>query len=37
VLRYVIPFVEWKLAGDERFAAFFDQPLPPGSTFEAVP
>jgi dienelactone hydrolase len=37
VLRYVIPFVEWKLGGDERFAAFFEQPLPPGSTLEAVP
>lgn len=37
VLRYVIPFVEWKLGGDERFAAFFEQPLPPGSTLESAP
>jgi dienelactone hydrolase len=30
VLRWVIPFLEWKLRGDESFAAFFEAPEPPG-------
>ena len=37
VMRYVIPFVEWKLKGDQRFAAFFDAPTPPGVEFDAQP
>ena len=37
VMRYVIPFLEWKLRGDESFAAFFDQPIPPGVQFDAIP
>lgn len=37
VLRFVIPFLEWKLKGDARFAAFFDQPVPPGVLFDAQP
>jgi len=36
VLRWVIPFVEWKLKGDETFAAFFQSP-PPGVQFDAQP
>lgn len=30
VLRWVIPFLEWRLGGDETFAAFFEAPQPPG-------
>jgi predicted dienelactone hydrolase len=37
VMRYVIPFLEWKLRGDDTFAAFFDQPIPPGVQFDAQP
>ena len=37
VLRWVIPFLEWKLRGDERFAAFFDAPAPVGVDVAAVP
>jgi len=36
VLRYVIPFLEWYLKGDDTFAAFFEAP-PPGVLFDAVP
>ena len=36
VLRWVIPFLEWKLKGDETFAAFFESP-PPGVLFDAQP
>jgi predicted dienelactone hydrolase len=36
VLRWVIPFLEWKLKGDATFAAFFDSP-PPGVQFDAQP
>ena len=36
VLRWVIPFLEWKLKGDDKFAAFFDSP-PPGVLFDAQP
>jgi predicted dienelactone hydrolase len=34
VLRWVIPFLEWKLRGDETFAAFFEAPQPPGFVVE---
>jgi predicted dienelactone hydrolase len=37
VLRWVVPFLEWRLRGDERFAAFFEQPVPKGVLFEAAP
>jgi predicted dienelactone hydrolase len=37
VLRWMIPFVEWKLGGDDTFAAFFEQPVPRGVLYEAVP
>jgi hypothetical protein len=37
VLRWVVPFVQWKLGGDDRFAAFFEPPMPPGVTFDAAP
>jgi dienelactone hydrolase len=37
VMRWVIPFLEWKLKGDESFAAFFDQPVPAGVQFDAQP
>jgi hypothetical protein len=37
VMRFVIPFLEWKLRGDDTFAAFFDQPIPPGVQFDAQP
>jgi predicted dienelactone hydrolase len=30
VLRWVIPFLEWRLGGDDAFAAFFEAPQPPG-------
>ena len=30
VLRWIIPFLEWRLGGDETFAAFFEAPQPPG-------
>jgi predicted dienelactone hydrolase len=36
VLRWVVPFVQWQVGGDERFAAFFLAPVPAGSTLEAV-
>ena len=36
VLRWVIPFLELYLKGDDRFAAFFESP-PPGVLFEAAP
>ena len=36
VLRWVIPFLEWKLKGDDTFAAFFESP-PPGVLFDAQP
>jgi dienelactone hydrolase len=36
-LRWVVPFVQWKVGGDERFAAFFATPRPAGSTLEFVP
>lgn len=37
VLRWVVPFLEWKLRGDDTFAAFFEQPTPKGVLFEAAP
>ncbi len=37
MLRWVIPFLEWKLKGDARFAAFFDAPVPPGVELAASP
>jgi dienelactone hydrolase len=36
VLRYVIPFLERHLKGDDTFAAFFEAP-PPGVLFDAAP
>ena len=36
MLRWVIPFLEWKLKGDDSFAAFFESP-PPGVLFDAQP
>jgi predicted dienelactone hydrolase len=30
VLRWVIPFLEWRLGGDDTYAAFFEAPVPPG-------
>ena len=30
VLRWAIPFLEWRLKGDDTFAAFFDAPQPVG-------
>jgi dienelactone hydrolase len=35
VLRWVIPFLERYLKGDDRFAAFFDEPVPAGVQYEA--
>src|SRR5262249_25950281 len=32
VIRWVVPFLEWYLKGDERFAAFFATPMPVGVT-----
>ncbi len=37
VLRWVIPFLERYLKGDDRFAAFFDAPTPPGVEVDAAP
>lgn len=37
VLRWVVPFVEWRLGGDQRFAPFFGAPTPPGAVVEAAP
>jgi dienelactone hydrolase len=37
VLRWVIPFLERYLRGDEGFAAFFDTPIPAGVQFDAAP
>ena len=37
VLRWVIPFLEWKLKGDTRFAAFFDAPAPAGVDVAGAP
>lgn len=37
VLRWVIPFLERYLKGDDRFAAFFDEPVPPGVLYDAAP
>jgi predicted dienelactone hydrolase len=37
VLRWVVPFVQWKLGDDDRFAAFFEPPMPPGVTLDAAP
>jgi dienelactone hydrolase len=37
VMRFVIPFLEWKLKGDPSFGAFFDQPIPAGVQFDAQP
>jgi predicted dienelactone hydrolase len=34
VLRWVVPFLEWKLGGDETFAAFFAAPQPAGVIVE---
>ena len=34
VLRWIIPFLEWRLRGDETFAAFFQAPQPPGFVVE---
>ncbi|HXJ35536.1 MAG TPA: hypothetical protein VMS22_15995 [Candidatus Eisenbacteria bacterium] len=34
VLRWVIPFLEWYLKGDDRFAAFFETPQPVGVTVQ---
>jgi dienelactone hydrolase len=34
VLRWIIPFLEWRLGGDETFAAFFAAPQPPGFVVE---
>jgi predicted dienelactone hydrolase len=34
VLRWVIPFLEWKLGGKEEFASFFDAPQPAGVVVE---
>jgi predicted dienelactone hydrolase len=31
VVRYVVPFLEWRLRSDENLAAFFREPLPPGT------
>jgi len=36
VLRWAIPFLEWRLKGDDTFAAFFDAPQPVGVTVENV-
>jgi dienelactone hydrolase len=36
VLRWVIPFLEWHLKGDDTFAAFFEVPSP-GVLFDAAP
>ncbi|HWP64904.1 MAG TPA: hypothetical protein VNO26_03205 [Candidatus Limnocylindria bacterium] len=30
VLRWLVPFLEWRLRGDETYAAFFAAPQPPG-------
>jgi predicted dienelactone hydrolase len=35
-LRYIVPFIERHLGGDERFAAFFTTPPPAGIVFEQV-
>lgn len=37
VLRWMVPFLEWRLRGDDTFAAFFTTPTPPGVLFEAAP
>jgi predicted dienelactone hydrolase len=37
VMRWVIPFLERHLKGDDTFAAFFEAPTPPGVQFEAAP
>jgi predicted dienelactone hydrolase len=37
VLRWVVPFLEWYLRGDDTFAAFFEEPVPKGVLFEAAP
>ncbi len=37
VLRWVVPFLEEKLAGDARFAAFFAPPAPPGVVVQSQP
>jgi dienelactone hydrolase len=37
VLRWVIPFLERYLKGDDRFAAFFDEPVPAGVEYDAEP
>ena len=37
VLRWVIPFLEWRLRGDDTFAAFFTLPRPAGLLYESVP
>jgi predicted dienelactone hydrolase len=34
VLRWIIPFLEWRLGGDATFAAFFEAPQPPGFVVE---
>jgi dienelactone hydrolase len=34
VLRWIIPFLEWRLRGDETFASFFEAPQPPGFVVE---
>ncbi|HEV7734839.1 MAG TPA: hypothetical protein VGR62_21900 [Candidatus Binatia bacterium] len=36
VLRYVVPFLERHLNGDERYAAFFAEPPPPGVVEQQV-
>jgi dienelactone hydrolase len=37
VLRWVVPFIERHLGGDETFASFFDLPRPAGIAYEATP
>jgi predicted dienelactone hydrolase len=36
VLRWVLPFLEWRLGGNDGFAAFFEAPQPPGVVVERV-
>jgi hypothetical protein len=35
VVRWVVPFLEWYLKGDARFAAFFATPQPVGVTVQS--
>lgn len=37
VLRWVVPFLEKQLAGDERFASFLVPPAPPGIVLQSQP